>query len=289
MDHPAERQKKLMGTFSRSWDLLGQSFTVLKSDKELFWLPVMSAIFCLSVTAVIFSSALLVMGPIHSIPGDIGAQKLFYQQMAPFVFLFYLVTYSIATFFNVALVSIASNRLAGGLATLDYGLQVAWNRKWRIIQWALVAATVGMLLKMLEQRLSRFIASVIGFVWTLASFFVVPLLAAEDIGPGEALYRSAEIFRDVWGEEVVGGFNFGIIFLVLSLPGLLLPFVSIRFGKVGLFMGLALMTIYLLLLGVVNSAAQGIFVAALYRYATTQQVSGGFQPDDLAGAWQPKQ
>lgn len=278
-----------MGTFSRSWDLLGQSFTVLKTDKELIWLPVVSAIFCLSATAVIFSWSLLVMGPIHSIPGDIGAQKLFYQQMAPFVFLFYLVTYSIVTFFNVALVSIASNRLAGGRATLDYGLQVAWNRKWRIIQWALMAATVGMLLKMLEQRLSRFIASVIGFVWTLASFFVIPLLAAEDIGPVEALCRSAEIFRDVWGEEVVGGFNFGIIFLVLSLPGLLLPFVSIRFGKAGLFMGIALMTIYLLLLAVVNSAAQGIFVAALYRYATTQQVSGGFQLDDLAGAWQPKQ
>ena len=278
-----------MGTFSRSWDLLGQSFAVLKSDKELIWLPVISAIFCLSATAVIFSSALLLMGPIHSIPGDIGAQKLFYQQMAPFVFLFYLVTYSIITFFNVALVSIASNRLASGRATLNYGLQVVWTRKWRIIQWALMAATVGMLLKMLEQRLSRFIASVIGFVWTLASFFVVPLLVAEDIGPSEALYRSAEIFRDVWGEEVVGGFNFGIIFLVLSLLGLLLPFVSIRFGKAGLFTGIALMTIYLRLLAVVNSAAQGIFVAALYRYATTQQVSGGFQLDDLAGAWQPKQ
>jgi Family of unknown function (DUF6159) len=278
-----------MGTFSRSWDLLGQSFSVLKSDKALMWLPVISALFCLAATAIIFSTALLVMGPLRSIPHDAAQQKLLYQHMTPFVFLFYLATYSIAIFFNVALVSIASNRLAGGRATLDYGLQIAWNRKWRIIQWALMAATVGMLLKMLEQRLSRLIASVIGFVWTLASFFVVPLLAAEDIGPSEALYRSAEIFRHVWGEEVVGGFNFGIIFLVLSLPGLLLPLASARFGHTGLFVGIALMTIYLVLLGVVNSAAQGIFVAALYRYATTQQVSSGFQLDDLAGAWQPKQ
>jgi hypothetical protein len=49
------------------------------------------------------------------------------------------------------------------------------------------------------------------------------------------------------------------------------------------------MVIYWLLLAVVNSAAQGIFVAALYRYATTQQVSAGFQRSDFAGAWQPKE
>jgi Family of unknown function (DUF6159) len=280
-----------MGTFSRSWDLLGQSFSVLKSDKALMWLPVISALFCLAATAIIFSTALLVLGPLRAIPHDAAQQKLLYQHMTPFVFFFYLATYSIAIFFNVALVSIASNRLAGGHATLDDGLQVAWKRKWRILQWALIAATVGILLRMLERRLSflgRIITNVIGFVWTLASFFVVPLLAAEDIGPGEALYRSAEIFREAWGEEVVGGFSFGFIFFLLALPGLLLPLLGARFGQTGMLVGLAVAVIYWLMLGVVSSAAQGIFVAALYRYATTQQISGGFRLDDLSGAWQPK-
>jgi len=54
--------------------------------------------------------------------------------MAPFIFLLYVVTYSLTTYFNVALVGIASNRLAGGHATLDDGLQIAWKRKWSIIQ-----------------------------------------------------------------------------------------------------------------------------------------------------------
>src|SRR5579863_599006 len=168
-----------MGTISRSWDLLGQSFEVLKSDKELIWLPVISAIFCLAATVIIFCVGALVLVPIGAFPHDPAQQKLLSQESAPFIFLFYLTTYSIAAFFNVALVSIASNRLAGGLATLNDGLQVAWNRKWRIFQWALLAATVGMLLKMTEGRLKflgRMIVSVIGFVWTLASFFVIPLL-----------------------------------------------------------------------------------------------------------------
>jgi len=281
-----------MGTISRSWELLGQSFTVLKSDKQLMWLPVISAVFSLAATVIILSAGLLMFVPLGTIPRDVGQQKLLVQEMAPFIFLFYLATYSITIFFNVALVSIASNRLAGGHATLNDGLQAAWNRKWRIFQWALVAATVGLLLKMLERRLrflGRIITGIFGFVWTLASFFVVPLLAAEDMGPGEALYRSAQIFRETWGEEVVGGFSFGLIFSLLALPGVLLPLLGARFGQMEMLAGFAAAVIYWLLLGVVSSAAQGIFVAALYRYATTQQVSAGFQLDDLSGAWHPKQ
>ena len=281
-----------MGTISRSWDLLGQSFAVLKADKELMWLPVVSAIFCLVATVIIFSVGGLVLVTPGAFPHSAAQQKILSQQMVPFAFLFYLATYSITAFFNVALVSIASNRLAGGKATFNDGLQVAWNRKWRIFQWALLAATVGMLLRMLEDRLKfvgRMIIGMIGFVWTLASFFVVPLLAAEDMGPVEALYRSSEIFRDTWGEEVSGGFSFGLIFFLLSLPGILFPVLGAKFGQVEMFIGLAAMVIYWLLLGVVSSASQGIFVAVLYRYATTKEVVAGFRLGDLSDAWQPKE
>jgi hypothetical protein len=281
-----------VGTFFRSWDLVGQSFTVLKSDKELLWLPVVSALFCLTAMAIIFCAGVLVLMPTASMPHDPVQQKLLGQQALPFIFLFYLVTYSIAIFFNVALVSIVSNRLDGGKATLNDGLQVAWNRKWRILQWALLVSTVGMLLSMLERQLrsvGRIVTRMVGFVWTLASFFVVPVLAAEDVGPVEALYESADIFRETWGEEVVGGFSFGTIFLVLSLPDLLLPVLGARLGETKMLAGIAIMVIYWLLLGVISSAVHGIFVAVLYRYATTKQVSFGFHSSDLSEAWQPKQ
>lgn len=283
-----------MGTLSRSWDLVVQSFSVLKSDKELMWLPVVSAIFCLSATVIIFGSGAIIalpLGSLGSMAHDPASQRLLYQQMLPFVFLFYIVTYAIAIFFNVALVSIASNRLAGGNATLNDGLQVAWARKWRIIEWAVLAATVGMILKGLERRagfVGRIIIGIIGFVWTLASFFVVPLLAAEDVGPIEALHRSADIFRETWGEEVVGGFSFGLIFLLLAIPGILFPIAGARLGSAGLLTGFALAFVYWVLLGVISSTVQGIFVAALFQYATTRQIPGAFRGHDLPGAWQPK-
>lgn len=280
-----------MGTIFRSWELLGQSLAVLKSDKQLLWLPILSVIFCMAATITIFGSGLLIVMPPGPFPQDSAQQKLLWQQMAPFLFVFYCVTYSITIYFNVALVSIASNRLAGGQATLSDGLQLAWERKWSIVQWALLSATVGMLLQMLERRLrflARFVISMIGVAWTLASFFVIPLLAAEDIGPVEALSKSAHIFRKTWGEEVAGGFSFGLLFTLLAMPAALLPMMGARFGAAAMLMGAAVMVLYWLLLGVINSAARGIFVAALYRYANDEKVSAGFSRSDLSGAWERK-
>jgi Family of unknown function (DUF6159) len=230
-----------MGTISRSWKVLVQSFQLLKSDKNLLWLPVCSGIFCVCATVTIFCIGLLMAMPSGAFPHDPAQQRMLGQQMALFLFVFYVVIYTIVVFFNVALVSIASNRLGGGQATVNEGLQVAWNRKWSILQWALLAATVGVLLNLFEERLSflgRFVASMIGLAWTLASFFVVPVLAAENMGPVEALSESADVFRSVWGEEVVGGFSFGAIFSLLAVPGILLPVLGARRGDVGTWIGI---------------------------------------------------
>jgi hypothetical protein len=281
-----------VGTLARSWDLLGQSFSVLKSDKQMMWLPVLSAIFCLMAAVTIFGVGFLLLVPPGPLPQDPAAQKLLGRQMMPVLFVFYFVTYSLTIYFNVALVSIASDRLGGGLATLNDGLQIAWQRKWSILQWALLSATIGVLLQMLERRLGflgRLIIRGTNLMWSLASFFVVPLLAAQDIGPVEAVYKSAHIFRETWGEEVAGGFSFQLITFLLSLIGLLPPLMGVhRFGQTGLFVGLAIAMIYWLVLTVVTSAARGVFAAALYRYATDKRVPPGFSREDIAGAWQPK-
>jgi xanthosine utilization system XapX-like protein len=208
------------------------------------------------------------------------------------LFIFYLANYFVIVFFNVALVSAASSRLARGHATINDGLQAAWERKGRILQWALLAATVGILLKMMEERMSwigRLVVRLIGVAWTLASYFVVPVLAAEDLGPVEALKRSAHVFRETWGEKVVGGFSFGLIFTLLALPGIALPLLGAALlGPAGMVVGGVVMMLYWLLLSVVSAATEGIFTAALYRYATTKEVAAGFRPENFSMAWQPK-
>jgi len=282
-----------MGSIGRTWDLIGQSFAILKSDRELILLPIFSGISSIAVSVLVLSGGAIAFLPQLKVMVGEGGLNVTAPPPAMWLWLFafYLVNYFVVVFFNVALVSVAGNRLAGGHAKIDDGLRVAWARTGKILEWAILAATVGILLKVLERRvrlLGRLMAALIGIAWTMATYFVVPILAAEDLGPIEALGRSAELFRERWGEELVGGFSFGAIFTLLALPALALPFYGATLGRGALLAAVVLVVLYWLLLGILSSTVQGIFVAALYRYATTGHVPGGFQRDALAGAWEPK-
>jgi hypothetical protein len=137
--------------------------------------------------------------------------------------------------------------------------------------------------------IGRIIMKLIGVAWALACYFVVPVLAFEDLTPFAAVKRSARLFKDTWGERVAGGFSIGAVFLVLMLPGIgVCIAMTVGFGVKGLLIGLPLLFLYLLILSVVSSAVQGIFNAALYRYACFKQVPPAFTPQLITGAWTAK-
>ncbi|MBI3665511.1 MAG: DUF4013 domain-containing protein [Acidobacteria bacterium] len=282
-----------MGRITRSWELVKQSFSVLRDDRELLLLPIASGISCLLVSAFLLLGGGLMALPYvkSSLAADShwrpGAPLIF-----PGIFLFYAANYFVIVFFNVALVNVAASRLLGGHATIRDSMRLAWERKGKILEWALLAATVGTILRLIEQRLDwlgRLVVKLIGVAWTLASYFVAPVLAFENLGPIDALKHSARLFRDNWGENVVGGFSFGLTFFLLSLPGFALFALAAASGRTGgLLLGAVVLVLYLLLLSVVSATVQGIFVAALYRYATTRQVAPGFKLENFSMAWQPK-
>ena len=284
-----------MGRFSRSWDLVGESFDILWADKQLMLFPVLSGISCVIVTLLLGVSGLALFLPAIRAAG-ITPQNFQHFTKSPeaaaAMFVLYMANYFVIVFFNVALVGVANSRLTGGKWTFDQGLQLAWQRKWVILQWAFVAATVGVALRALSERagfIGRIVISVIGIAWNIACYFVVPVLAFEDLSPGAALYRSAELFTETWGERVVGGFSLGMVFFVLMLPGFALWFGAVRlWGPSGMLIGGLVMAAYFLLLSVMSSAVQGIFNAALYRYACDKEVPAGFSRDLIQGAWSPK-
>lgn len=283
-----------MGKFSRSWALVKQSFAILRSDKELMLFPVLSAAACLAVTALIAIPGTLTLLPSMASAAASGErwQPGHAQMFWPIMFALYVANYFVIVFFNVALVGVANSRLMGGTWTFRDGLELAWTRKWTILQWALVAATVGMLLRMLEERmglLGRFITKLVGIAWALACYFVVPVLAFEGLTPFDAVKRSAKLFRETWGERVVGAFSFGLVFFVLALPGFGLWIAGLIIGGInGMLIGAAIMVLYFLMLSVLSSAVQGIFNAALYRYACFKQAPGAFSQELIASAWAPK-
>lgn len=283
-----------MGKFSRSWELVKQSFAILRSDKQLMLFPVLSAISCLFVTILIGTGGTLLLLPARA--AALASGERFNPNQSPVfmlaMFTLYVANYFVIVFFNVALVGVANSRLMGGTWTFRDGIELAWARKGTILQWALVAATVGMILKTVEERLGvigRLIMRIIGVAWALACYFVVPVLAFEDLTPIEAVKRSSRLFKDTWGEKVTGGFSLSLISMLLMLPGIGLWVASMMIGGIAAgAVGFLLMILYILMLSVFMSAVQGVFNAALYRYACFKQVPPAFDHDLVAAAWAPK-
>jgi len=283
-----------MGKVSRSWELVKQSFAILRSDKQLMLFPVLSAVSCLIVTVIIGTGGAIAVMP--AIASAAASGERFNPNQSPLfllaMFAMYVANYFVIVFFNVALVGVANSRLMGGTWTFRDGIELAWARKGTILQWALVAATVGVILRSLEERLGligRIVMRILGIAWALACYFVVPVLAFEDLSPVDAFKRSSKLFKDTWGEKVIGGFSFSLISLLLMLPAFGLFFVAMILGGIkGFILGFVLMILYMLLLSVFMSAVQGVFNAALYRYACFKQVPPAFSQDLIAGAWAPK-
>lgn len=283
-----------MGKFSRSWQLVKQSFAILRSDKQLMLFPVLSAVCCLFITLVIGTGGTLIAMPAMAAAAANGEQ--FHPNQSPLfmvaIFTLYVANYFVIVFFNVALVGVANSRLMGGTWTFRDGIELAWARKGTILQWALVAATVGMILRTIEERMGiigRLVMRIIGVAWALACYFVVPVLAFEDLTPIQAVKRSSKLFKDTWGEKVVGGVSFSFVSFLLTLPGIGILIAAIILGGVkGFLVGFAFFILYIMMLSVMMSAVQGIFNAALYRYACFKQVPPAFSHDLIASAWAPK-
>src|SRR5437660_1163044 len=145
------QEENSMGRFSRSWDLVGESFSILWADKQLMLFPVLSGISCMIVTLLLGAGGLAVFLPAIREAGITPQNVQHSGRSAEFMaamFVFYLANYFVIVFFNVALVGVANSRLTGGSWTFDQGLQLAWKRKWVILQWAFVAGTAGMVVGM---------------------------------------------------------------------------------------------------------------------------------------------
>jgi len=173
----------------------------------------------------------------------------------------------------------------------------AWIRLPQILAWALVSASVGVLLKAVEnihEQVGAFISAILGTAWSIVTYFVVPVLVVEKVGPVEAVKRSVEILKRAWGEALVGHFGIGFFIFLLSIPLIVLLFVGVALcfgGPVLLPLGIAVVLLAVMgFLGLmaVSSAMDNIFTAALYQYAAHGQVAAGFSEGTFRNAFGPK-
>jgi hypothetical protein len=264
---------------------MSDCWRVLKQDKSLLIFPLLSGICCLALLAS-FAIPVYTTGAWVPPRADAGTGRLVaYYGM---LFLFYFCNYFIIVFFNAGVIACATIRMDGGDPTFGDGFRAAASRLPVILGWALVSATVGLVLRAIEDRSAktgRIVAGLLGTAWTLASFLAVPVLVVENKNPIAALKDSAVLLKKTWGEQLTSNFSFGMIFLVLTIPAVAIVFVGLASGSMTIMAAcVALAVVYLIVLALVQSALQSIFQAALFLYARGGRVPDGFRAEVLSGA-----
>lgn len=295
-----------MGTFKRSFGLVKSSWLVLRHDKELMWLPVISGIatICIAAPFLLGAAGLFVAdgGTTTTTASDSTSQSVGPAGIAAIALLFvaYFVAAYVAIFFQAALVLAANERMTGGDPTVGSALSAAWENKGRIAGWAAISASVSIVLQAIEQRagiVGRIVVGLVGMAWALVTMLVLPVLVIEQVGVKEAFTRSAEAFKRTWGENVVGNGGIGLVsfFAFLVVLVCAAPFIAIgaaagggAAGGVMLAVGVAIAVVGLIVVTVFSAALSGVFRTALYRYAMLGEEFGGFTHEQIAGAFKPK-
>jgi hypothetical protein len=289
----------MFNTLTRSWTLAKASWQVLRQDPELALFP-----------AIAFATLLVVAGGFVGIGFGVSAfdlDKGINLQGAVLVALYYFVMYFIIIYFQVALVCAVRQRLAGGNPNLASGVRQANQRLGAIASWALVSALVGLILKALEAaaehssntfvRIGGQIAvAVIGVAWSLAAFFVIPVIAAEGVGGLAALRRSASVVKQRWGEAVVGQAGVALVIWILAaIVGVAFFGIGISLvvsgGWIGVGVGYFVIAAGVVVLAVIISAGaalQSIYTTVLYDYATAGRSAQQFGETVLARAFNQK-
>ena len=109
-----------MNTLSRSWDLIGESFAILRKDKKLVLFPILSGLSTLAIAAMYFLP-LFHMGVLE----QYKAYRTVDPTVYAWLFLWYCTNYFVVIFFNCALAACAQIRFAGG----EPHLRQAWLRQ----------------------------------------------------------------------------------------------------------------------------------------------------------------
>lgn len=278
---------------SNGWLLTKQSWSVLRLDKELLLFPLISGICCLLVLA---SFALPLIGTDYfktvMDEGEVTQDPIAWV----ILFAFYFANYFVIVFFNTALIACAIIRFRGGDPTVMDGLRASVNRLPQILAWSLVSATVGVILRAIEsysERAGQLASALLGGAWSIATYFVVPVLVVEKADPISAVKRSFAVLRKTWGESIAANFGVGI----LTFLGMLVAMVPLVMGIFALASGatipgavlVALGVMLMILISLVSSALSSILLGALYLYAADGEIPQQFDRDLFRSAFIRKQ
>lgn len=276
-----------IGRLKASWILFKETFRFFKADKEMLWIPlIMGAVNILLFGGIVAVFVFAILGGNFQLSAE-GEPSSSLELV--FLFACYVAGAFTLALSQAAIVHTVHTRAHGGDATLIDSLKVAWSHAGSLFLWSIITSTVGIILRMIVER-SRFLgfilALVVGVAWSVLTYFVVPAMVIDKKSAFGSIGKSGQVFKQTWGETLVSNFGLGLAFLVihllafLSFIGLVIACAVINLAV--LIVPLAVVyVIFIVIMGLIQSAMEGILKTLLYIYGAEGAVPENFNRDLL--------
>jgi len=295
--------------------LFRTSVTVVRTHPKLLVFPIVTGLLTVMIALFFLAPVILLLlaphwiqgGPLQGLADRVGFLRIrhgvnFNFQVQPLgtalLAGMYLFNLFLATLSSVAFNSEILEALSGRPVSIQHGLEAALRRWKPVLFWSLLAGTVGLLIRALEERfaiLGRLVAGVIGLAWSVASIFAIPILVREPAlsNPFEVLSKSARTIKSTWGEMLAG-------YLGMQGTNLLVMWCSIVYWLGSGALALVFSNAWILLIALgpwvfcliaysyLASIASRVYLCALYLYASEGAVPGPFDASMMAAPFKAK-
>jgi len=282
-----------MRSFKRSKNLTKSSFRVIRKDPELFAYVILSSIISFSI--LLFFLLPIIFSEIYS-----AFSGSLFAELATWLiyFILYLCLFLVSTFFNFAIVYTVAKRFSGHNAKFFESLKFAFSKFHLIFLWSLVAATLGIILKILENIgrkggfgaiVSQISRLIIGLAWSIATIFAIPVMVYKGVGPFKAIKRSVKTLKKTWGDYLIKEIGFTLSLLLFLFVGLAIGIsltiigfmINYIIGRIFILLVVAYCVILFITFGLMNQ----VFNTALYIYAETGHVPKEFSENLLKNSF----
>lgn len=270
-----------MGLFSRlkiGFGMARRSGRVLRAYPKLLLFPLIGGFSGIAFIATLFGSLYFADSALQN-PGLVLYGALFIA---------YLVETFIASFFTAALVAATRTVFHGEDPSIRGALAAAWDRKLPLLVWSLIAAIVGVIIRLIESEdniATQVVAGLFAVAWSVMTYFVVPVIVFRDPSVREMLSESANTFKETWGESIGAMGTIDIVSFLLALGG-------VGLGALTFIITTGMGAVQLLATGLVGGsgflfglligkALSGVAKTALYVYATERTAPEFFDDMDF--------
>lgn len=286
------------GRIKTSWILLKQSLKVLQNNKQLIRYPFMGGLVSLLVTVLvagffIFGGDTFTVGSVDA-SGKVGSALTGYGIALSAVY--YVLTFFVIFLYNAGLAAHVLDIFRGKSEPYGHYMKIARSKWLPILIYSIITATVGFILRTIEERfkfVGYFIRRIFGTLWALANLFTIPVIVESDVSAPTAIKQSTHLFLSRWGENIAaritfGGIAFGLYFLIIVPTLILTIMLGANFGGAGYIVDVVIFVLVTIIFATIETAAESVLSTALYFYAKYEQIPGAFESELLNATFVPK-